>query len=299
MDGSSFAFGLEVQGEQTFAALLPKELSQQTGRKVQLYNEAMEWGYPHSVLLRFNDVLAAKPDMILWVLTPYDIEKGRVILPERPLALPEQGGFLARNLNRAKVALANNSLLGAIGALWGQAAESVWNRGRRSLLGSPSGFLLHHVLYASQSLYVKSYLMNDDEAGFLRAEPSPEWKVRLREFDSDDEEVERRAKEAGVPLVAVLVPDRAQAAMLSAGAWPPGYDPYKLGDELRAIVVSHGGTYIDILPDFRTVRGPERGYFPVDGHPDATGHAMIAGFLAKELSGVVVESGSVGQRQGE
>jgi hypothetical protein len=72
--------------------------------------------------------------------------------------------------------------------------------------------------------------------------------------------------------------------MISVGEWPADYDPYKLDEEVRAIIESHGGIYIDILPDFRAVPNPERHYFPVDGHPDAAGHAMIAGMLAKELT---------------
>ena len=59
-------------------------------------------------------------------------------------------------------------------------------------------------------------------------------------------DMEERAKAAGVPLVAVLVPNRAQSAMISMGEWPAGYDPYKLDNELSAIVTSHGGMYIDI-----------------------------------------------------
>ena len=72
--------------------------------------------------------------------------------------------------------------------------------------------------------------------------------------------------------------------MISLGKWPAGYDPYKLGEEVRAIVTSHGGAYIDILPDFRTVPDPEQYYYPIDNHPDARGHAIIADMLAKELT---------------
>ena len=67
---------------------------------------------------------------------------------------------------------------------------------------------------------------------------------------------------------------------------PKGFDPYKLGNELHAIVVSHGGTYIDILPEFRTVPNPQLGYFAIDGHPNAYGHAMIARFLTDKLARV-------------
>ena len=65
--------------------------------------------------------------------------------------------------------------------------------------------------------------------------------------------MKHRPESAGIPLVAVLVPDRTQAAMISMmDECPKGFDPYKLGNELRSIIVSHGGTYIDILPEFRT-----------------------------------------------
>jgi hypothetical protein len=58
-----------------------------------------------------------------------------------------------------------------------------------------------------------------------------------------------------------------------------------LGAELQRVVESHGGIYIDILGDFRTVPNPEKYYFPVDGHPNADGHAAISRFLAMGLTG--------------
>ena len=74
------------------------------------------------------------------------------------------------------------------------------------------------------------------------------------------------------------------------GEWPAGFNPYKLDDELRAIITSHGGTYVDILPGFRDVPNAEQYYLPLDGHPTAEGHAVIAGLLAKALtSGAVPE----------
>jgi hypothetical protein len=76
--------------------------------------------------------------------------------------------------------------------------------------------------------------------------------------------------------------------MISLDEWPAGYDPFRLDNELRSIVTRYGGIYIDILPEFRSIPNPEQYYFPVDGHPDSEGHAMIASFLAKELTGGAV-----------
>ena len=118
----------------------------------------------------------------------------------------------------------------------------------------------------------------------MRAELNPEWKAHLKEFEDCAAKIEAMAKAARVPLVAVLVPNRAQAAVLSMRERSPGLDPYKLDVELHSIITRHGGTYIDILPHYRSLPHPERNYYAVDGHPDAAGHAVIAEFLAKELS---------------
>ena len=69
MVGSSLAEGFTVSQEQSFAAKLPLILSRDTGHSIELYNEGMEWGTPRSIDLRFDDALAAKPDLILWPVT--------------------------------------------------------------------------------------------------------------------------------------------------------------------------------------------------------------------------------------
>jgi hypothetical protein len=286
MVGSSFAMGYRVDREKTFGALLPAELSQRTGHRAELYNEAMagSGGSPRSVSLRFNDALATKPDMILWILTFWDISHVSTIMPD-DVAPVGHGIAMGRTRRLVREALATKSIPEEIRALADVPLKVVrvrWEATR-------SCFLLRHFLNEGQSQYLKSYLMQPDSSiGFLRAEPSAEWKSWLRQSDSYAMELEARAKAAGVPLVAALVPDRAQAAMISRGEWPAGLDPYKLDHELRAMIVSHGGTYIDILPGFRNVPNPERYYFPVDGHPNADGHKIISELLANALTGGAV-----------
>jgi hypothetical protein len=286
MMGSSVAMGERVAIENTFATLLPKEVSQPAGRRVELYNEAMGYGFPRNTVLRFNDVLAAKPDMILWVLTLIDVRLAGFLYPENPSKRPEHPSPSQRRL---------------MDSLKDSMKETV-----RAHAGNPvAGTLtaLRHIVYQhqSQNEYIQSYLTLPQGAeGFwdagpdaLRAQPSPEWLAHLKEFERSAAQVEHMASAAGVPLVAVLAPNRAQAAMISMGEWPAGFDPYAINRELRSIITSHGGTYIDILPDFGAIPNAERHYYPLDGHPDAGGHAIIAGFLARELSGGAVPELSV------
>jgi hypothetical protein len=270
MVGSSDAMGAYVQREKTVAALLPEELSQVTGLKVELYNEAMGGAFSHSADLRFNQALAANPDMILWLFTAIDVERASEDLhtanldPYAGLSLP------AKFWRKVRDALSKES--------FSVAAYDAFTHTRTS-------FLLRHFLWKSQSQYVKSYLMAPDSmSGFLRTELSPEWKMRLRMFDRDATDMERQATKAGVPFVGVLVPIRAQAAMISMGDWPEGYDPYRLGNDVRAIVTGHGGIYLDILPDFRNIPDAGQYFYPVDTHPDARANAIISASLTKALT---------------
>jgi len=275
LTGSSYAFGWTVPREETFAALLPLELSRRTGRKIELYNEGIigDGGIPRNVVKRFNEVLAAQPDAILWVLDPWDIDKADRDAPT--LAWRDIGAA-----EMARQALVGKSRLEVIPTILGLIRDK-W-------VISKAGMLIQHYIFLSQSEYVKLYLARGAQSGFLDAEPDSDWRHRLELFNGYAADFEGQANAAGVPVIVTLVPNRAQAAMISMGHWPPGYDPYKLGEEVRAIVASHGGTYIDILPDFRTVPNPEQYYYPIDNHPDASGHAIIAEMLARELT-----SGSV------
>lgn len=280
MVGTSYAMGLRVPREKTFAALLPLELSQRTGRKVDLYNEAMIYQLPDSLALHFNNVLAARPDMILWALTSYDVERTSDRKP-RPLDpnVAKSLGWRGRAWRRIKTAFKGKSFIDALADIFH---------------GTRTKTLLCQFLYASPSQYVKSYLILDDkEMGFLKTEPSAEWQRRLKNFDSDAAEIEAQAKEADVPFVAVLLPDHVQAAMISMGDWPAGFDPYRLDEELRSIVTSHDGIYISLLSDLRDVPTPELGYFPIENHPNNYGNLMFSKLLGKELTNGAVPALSI------
>jgi hypothetical protein len=280
--GSSFAMGHLTREDETFAVLLPVSLSQETGRKIELYNEGMVGVNPHTFALRFDEVLAAKPDLILWTLTPWDVQNA---IPSDEAKNPNtKAGFLAKAWFRVKATFAARPFPDAVSLI----SQRFWQEGKEQFEDSSIAALLQHFIFESKSQYVKSSLMAGDSAGYLNTEPDEKWERRLRQFDSDAADIEARAEAAKVPLVAVLLPNRVQAAMISTSKWPAGYDPYMLDDELRTIIVSHGGVYIDIFPDLRSLSNPEQGYFPIDGHPDAEGHKMISRLLTKELTGGAV-----------
>lgn len=268
--GGSYAMGARVPREKTFAALLPAELSLRTGRNIEVYNEGMPWRPPHSVALHFDEVLAAKPDLILWIIVPSDVWNPQWQLLSRPKPAEQLSGY--RKIKR---------ILGS--ALVEFNAELYT---RRSIP-------FRHFLYESQSQTITSFLAEtpDEPYGrrihgpeFMKAEPSAEWQSHLKDFERDVAEIEEQAMAAGVPLAATLLPERAQAALISSGEWPEGFDPYKLDNELRSTIVSRGGRYVDLLPAFRNIPNTEQFFFPLEGHPNPQGHAMISVLLAEELT---------------
>lgn len=277
--GTSTSLGWSLPREKTFAALLPGEIEQLTGRKVDLYNEGMMWQSPYDVELGFKDVMAAKPDLILWVLPPVaPLSAGERVPPHDNLphaSSTQQDGLFPAVVSTAKDAVATGSISRGIHLLLGE------------FQSSQIQFMLQHFLYESQTKFVSSYL-NTDEAAFLKSEPTPKWREALSTFDDHFAKVAELAKSAGVPLVVVMAPYRAQVAMVAMGEWPAGYNPYKMDEEWRTIVTRHDATYIDILPDYRNIPNPEREYFPIDGHPTAGGHAILARLIAKELAGGAV-----------
>lgn len=309
--GSSVAFGPWVPRENTFAAVLPAELSRRTGRTIDVYNEGIIWKTPRRLPLAFNQIMAAHPDMILWVIGPWELEHIADPGPEQeslPATAPKPGppaisaagpaepGFLGHTRYRIKQAFAEKSATKtasdladiASNVLLSQYNAKLGPKVDRLLAALPqderSKVFFQHFFYQSETQYLTATLMDRQENEFLLEDPGPAWQTRMNQFDRYAADVEGKAKAAGVPFVTVLLPTRAQAAMISMGEWPAGYDPYKDGREVQAVITRHGGTYIDILPEFRSVPNPEHGYFPVDGHLNADGHAMVGHLLAKALT---------------
>jgi len=289
--GSSFGFGGGTEYAKTIAGLLPPEISARTGKKVEVYNESIpgQPGLPQNVDRRFKDALNLEPDLILWVITRWDIKEATEPMVEveeaaGPGAMPSvswsrfKRDFKAANYRNAALDLGSASrdqLVGVKG----------W------LADSRSAFLLQHFMDESQSQYVKYSLSGpDDIVGYLKAQPSRAWQDRLKVFDGHAADIAAQAKGARVPLAVVLVPTRIESAMISMNEWPAGFDPYKLDEEVSSIIASHGAIYIDIAPQFRGIPNPEQLYLPVDGHPNTAGNAVISSLLSSDLTGGAVPS---------
>lgn len=249
MVGSSVAIGEGVPVEKTLASLLPAELTRQTGRKIQLYNEGMFAEVPDAVAQYFDQVLPQQPDLVLWVVTPHDLTQ---------TATPKS----------AKDPLQR---------------DNYWRRLLNALAEWPANVALDSFLYSNVDRYLRTYLQTGADAGFLRTQYDPAWQYYLHQFAFDLLQVELKARTAGVPVVVAYIPNRAQAAMVSMNYASPGFDAYHIDREMRSAMEADGGMFVDTVPDFSKVPVVARYYFPVNGHPTEEGCALIAKMISRQL----------------
>ena len=275
--GPSYPFGAGVQSDQSIAGILPKLLSQQLGRKVELYNEALQGipGLPQNLNRRFADVLEAQPDLVLWVYSRKDLEMVLVTDP----AL-EDGAAAPADANLAAVMKSDTSRSRGLPRGVRVFLASL----KQGFKNSRSSCLLQVLTSKSQSLLLKQALTGPSETNdFLRTNPSDAWRTRLHAFDETFAAISDKASAAHVPLAAALLPGAPQAAMISMGEWPEGYDPYLVPKEVDQIAARHGAIPLDVVSEFRVIPDPERDFFPVNQHPNVAGNAILAQILATKL----------------
>jgi hypothetical protein len=259
--GASTAQGNKVPYDDTFAARLSQSLSRGCGRPVEFQN----MGYPGAKLLdiyrRTDEALAMRPDLILLVLTPYELKA--MISPAE--------------LEKRDVSLA---LIGTAHAAEGPAQTPAVRSlvARLSDLAYNSRLLVvaQHFMFQDRATYVNLYLLHGDDADYLRLPYSANWEQRLRDFETLLREMAARAKAAGVPLMLALGPQRIQTSLLDSRVQPPGVDPFEIGRRLGAIAARHGVLFQDTLDGFGAVKDPDALFYAVDGHIDAAGNAVVA-----------------------
>jgi hypothetical protein len=249
LTGTSAVYGDYVRQQDTFASLLPAVLERRTGRRVEVYNEAILGGTPRAISKRFSDIAAAQPDMILWVLTPWDVNYADMLVFAHHK--PEQESLPRRIYHRIHDSYTANVLL--------------------------------FLFYRSPSSTLKKRLIGMGNVGDLDRVSSPAWNAHLHDFESAYASVQEQARLAGLPLIVGLVPSRTAATMISLGEWPSAYDPYKIDRDLAQIVHRHGGQFIDLYPGFAATPHAEMDYYELARHLNPEGHRLATRLIADKL----------------
>ena len=106
----------------------------------------------------------------------------------------------------------------------------------------------------------------------------------MRELPLDVTTIVDRAKLAGVPVVAVFLPNRGESGLLSISPRPAGIDPDRLNNNLRTIMSSNGAIYVDVVPELEKAPNLDGLYDPYGSHLNAEGQGVLAQILSNALT---------------
>jgi hypothetical protein len=278
--GTSISRGDFVSYNESFAGRVEQDLTQGCRRPVDLQNVSQadailttDTGWIpiwHHIADRVPEALQLQPDAFVLVMAPFDLASYDTMpaqtAPEQ--TTPEQA--------TPPAPACPSSLHRKLTHMLKTAKDSLANDSRLMLLA-------RHLAYRDTDRYVLHELGQGDSADYLRQPFTANWSLRLKVADATIGRIATQAKAAGLPLIVVLMPLRAQAALSAEGANRHQTDPFALGKALSSIVQAHGAAFIDLTNVISTFRDPAGLFYEINGHPNAAGHAALAASVEQAL----------------
>ncbi len=151
-----------------------------------------------------------------------------------------------------------------------------------ALVESRTVLVAQHFLFQNRDTFIGMYIYGD-KADFLRSPFTPAWQQRFADLDLIIGDMADKLREAGIPLVVIPAPSRAEAALLSSPHLPPNVDPSAFGHQIEMIASKHGAVYVDLMAAFRDIPNSESLFYVVDGHATPEGQKVIAQILSRKL----------------
>jgi hypothetical protein len=259
--GASVAEGYLIPYHDTIAAQASQRLSEKCRRKVEFQNLAVEGCSLLFVCRRTNEALNLKPDLVLWILSPFDLEQDI-----EPSLLSRRDDL--EPIPEATAPAAHPNFL---------------KRAQWALAESRAVFAAQHSAFQNQALFVKLYLMQADRVGFMKEPLSPRWLERFANFEVLLGDMADKTRHAGVPLVVAVAPDRAQAALSSMKTRPVNVDPYLFEKKIVEIASRHQVAALPALSEFGSLPHPETLYYAVDGHLSGEGQTVLTNAIVPGL----------------
>ena len=112
-----------------------------------------------------------------------------------------------------------------------------------------------HFLFQNRDTFIGMYMLYGDKADFLRQPFTPAWQQRFADLDLIIGDMADKLRAAGIPLVVIPAPSRAEAALLSScSSFVRNVDPSAFGrQQLEMIALKHGAVYVDLMAAFRDI----------------------------------------------
>ncbi len=249
--GASTSLGYLVAYPESFAVRVGKSLSERCGRAVEGQNLGgldYQWG---RVEARMDEAIGLKPDLVLMVLTPYD------------LLQPTHQDTAAAPPKSLRVRI--------------QDTVRSW------IQGSGSWGAILHYRARLPDVYLKAYLREPDRSGYMRQPFSPAWQARIDDTDHLLGSLAGKAGAAKVPLTLIYVPFMVQAVLEQHASSYPDTSPLALDDALGRIAARYGISYVDMEAALQHVRDLSPLFYPVDDHITGAGSAILARQLDHQI----------------
>lgn len=259
--GSSMSQALHVSYGDAFFSRAAVDLGRQCDRRIDMQNLGVPGSSPAYTDRHVQEALALNPDVVLYLVVPYDLNQQLL-----PNGFPEPAG---------------PTLAASFEAI--QPAVSPLNRLEHLVIQSRTLLVAQHFVFQNRETYIRAYLLYGDKADYLRQPFTRVWQRRFADFDVTIGDMADRLHNAGVPLVIVAVPSRAEAALLSSSQLPAHVDPFAFGRAIQTIAAKHGAAYVDLMGPISRIPNAENLYYPVDGHVTSEGHKVIAEALSRKL----------------
>jgi hypothetical protein len=250
--GSSTARGALVNYAESFAARASAFLSERCGGTVDFQNLGTEPPDVDRIDQRIPEALGLQPSAIVMTIGPFDL----IHLKDPP---PRADG---QNAPPERMNL-----------------RSVVNMLRESRLF----LVMQYYLYRDPAFQIRAFLLNGDPADYVRRPLSAIWRQRVDDLGSLLHRITAETSPAGVPVLLVYVPERAQAALAATKSAPPGVDPLVLTAALDDVSRRNGVQFLDATPAFAKAPDFYSLFYLTDGHPRDGGHAALADVVEQGL----------------
>jgi hypothetical protein len=260
--GSSAAVGYMVPYETSYGARLERILSQKCGRTVEVQNLAVAGMHLNEVARRTDEAIALQPDLVLIVLTPYDLWKEIADGPvgDASPAAPSSGVKRSVSLRERIEPL------------------------KESIRESSALLMLRHYLYRDPQTYLNFFLMNNKGAAdFLNPSLPPQWRRAYAHLDALLGDMAGKIHAQGIAFGVVPSFHRPQVALMNAREAFPGKDPYAFEREIAVIAKTHGMVDLEVTGDFQRAAGQENLFYFADGHLQPQGHGVLADALSRQI----------------
>jgi hypothetical protein len=263
--GSSVSMGLFVPYRETFFAITGRQLSADCGRSVDVQNLGVPEESILDVYARLDEVIALRPDLVVYPLTPFDVEQGVNLTA---LAEQVEAPFVHTVPHRTY-------------------KRTTFAELQRTVRNSRSALIAQHLLFADDNRFVQLYMMYGDKAAFLRKPMSPAWSERFAGTNMVLTAMAARLRRENIPFMVVAVPSRAEAALLHVKRQMPDTDPYAFGRLISAMAEEQAALALDLVQTFAAEPSVQGLFYVVDGHLTAAGQKVVAGALTTTIESKV------------